>query len=76
MSKEDYERIHARAEHIRERREFGIKVLWNDERALWLAEVHWRLGVGPIERSLDIIAVEAPTVREALAKLGEEIEAP
>ena len=51
-------------------------VLWDDERALWLAEVHWRRGVSPIERSLDIIAVEAPTVREALAKLGEEIEAP
>jgi hypothetical protein len=35
----------------------------------------WRVDVSPIERSLDIIAVEAPTVRETLAKLGEEMEA-
>jgi len=44
-------------------------------RALWLADTHWRLRLGgPAHRSPDTIAAEGPTITEALAKLGEEVE--
>jgi hypothetical protein len=32
------------------------------------------LRLGPAHRSLDIIAAEGPTITEALAKPGEEVE--
>jgi hypothetical protein len=75
MTKEVYNRIHDRMNEIRKSPDLAIDVLWDEERALWLAETHWRLRQGgPAHRSVDIIAAEGPTITDALARLGKEIE--
>jgi hypothetical protein len=68
MTKEVYNRIHDRMNEIRKSQDLAIDVLWDEERALWLAETHWRLRQGgPAHRSVDIIAAEGPTITDALA---------
>jgi hypothetical protein len=75
MSKEVYNRIHDRMSEIRKSQDLAINVLWDEERALWLAETDWRLRLGgPAYRSVDIIAAEGSTITDALARLGTEIE--
>ena len=75
MGTEDYKRIRKRMRKIRERDEFNVTILWDDERAFWLAEIDWTLFAKKQERyEEDVVAVEAPTVKEVLRQLADEVD--
>ena len=40
----------------------------------WLKPIGASAKAAPLDRSVDIIAAEGPTITDALARLGEEIE--
>jgi len=72
MTDDDQQRIRKRMQRIRELTELRVAILWDEERALWLAEIDWSPFAG---RRGEGAAVEASTVREALEKLAQEIDA-
>jgi hypothetical protein len=64
--------IRKRIRQVMERRKIDITVVWDDERALWLAEAQSLDGVG--YAGVYGPTAEAPTVKEAILKLAEELE--
>jgi len=64
---DDVARIKERIKRLSERREYEVRLVWDDERALWLGHFAWT----PLSLQPPPFAAEGKTVRDVLVQLGE-----
>lgn len=72
MADDEEKRIRGRMRKLRELTELHVRVLWDEERAVWLAEIDWSPFAGNRGEGA---AVEAASVKEALQLLAIRVDA-